>query len=68
MPMPAMCPGDNSIDIYTHEIGIVCVPDATGKVRGYNIIVGGGMGRTHRKESTFARTGDHLGYVPSNFP
>ena len=22
------------------------------------------MGRTHKKESTFARTADHLGYVP----
>lgn len=56
-------PGDNSIDIYTQDIGIVCIPDASGNVAGYNLIVGGGMGRTHRKESTFARTGDHLGYV-----
>lgn len=59
-------PGDNSIDIYTQDIGIVCIPDATGKVVGYNIIVGGGMGRTHRKATTFARTGDHLGYVPAD--
>jgi len=59
-------PGDNSIDIYTQDIGIVCVPDAQGNVTGYNIIVGGGMGRTHRKETTFARTGDHLGYVPAD--
>ncbi|CDF34676.1 Sulfite reductase [ferredoxin] SIR [Chondrus crispus] len=59
-------PGDNSIDIYTQDIGIVCIPDAAGKVVGYNIIVGGGMGRTHRKATTFARTGDHLGYVPAD--
>lgn len=59
-------PGDNSIDIYTQDIGVVCIPDASGKVIGYNLIVGGGMGRTHRKESTFARTGDHLGYVPAD--
>jgi len=37
-------PGDNSIDIYTQDIGIVCVPNAFGKVVGYNIIIGGGMG------------------------
>ena len=30
---------------------------------GYNIMVGGGMGRTHNKETTFARAADHLGYV-----
>lgn len=59
-------PGDNSIDIYTQDIGIVCMPDASGNVVGYNLIVGGGMGRTHKKESTFARTGDHLGYVSAD--
>lgn len=59
-------PGDNSVDIYTQDIGIVCVPDVTGNVIGYNLIVGGGMGRTHRKESTFARIGDHLGYVATD--
>lgn len=59
-------PGDNSIDIYTQDIGVVCVPDSSGNVTGYNLIVGGGMGRTHRKETTFARTGDHLGYVAAD--
>lgn len=59
-------PGDNSIDIYTQDIGIVCIPDENGNVMGYNIIVGGGMGRTHRKETTFPRVGDHLGYVSAD--
>lgn len=59
-------PGDNSIDIYTQDIGLVCVPNSDGNVVGYNIIVGGGMGRTHRKESTFPRVGDHLGYVTAD--
>lgn len=45
---------------------MVCIPDASGTVVGYNLIVGGGMGRTHRKESTFARVGDHLGYVAAD--
>jgi len=27
-------------------------------------MVGGGMGRTHNKETTFARVADHLGFVP----
>jgi len=60
-------PGDNSIDIYTQDIGITCMPDASGKgIAGYNVMVGGGMGRTHNKESTFARTADHLGYVSAD--
>eukprot|EP00168_Porphyra_purpurea_P009047 TRINITY_DN2191_c0_g1_i4.p1 TRINITY_DN2191_c0_g1~~TRINITY_DN2191_c0_g1_i4.p1 ORF type:complete len:578 (-),score=188.82 TRINITY_DN2191_c0_g1_i4:280-2013(-) len=58
--------GDNSIDIYTQDIGVVVVMNADNtEVEGYNLTVGGGMGRTHKKETTFARTGDHLGYVPA---
>lgn len=57
-------PGDNSIDIYINDIGIVVLTDdATGAVKGYNVMVGGGMGRTHGKDTTFARTADHLGFV-----
>eukprot|EP00181_Compsopogon_caeruleus_P001749 CAMPEP_0184677470 /NCGR_PEP_ID=MMETSP0312-20130426/59_1 /TAXON_ID=31354 /ORGANISM="Compsopogon coeruleus, Strain SAG 36.94" /LENGTH=638 /DNA_ID=CAMNT_0027125377 /DNA_START=606 /DNA_END=2522 /DNA_ORIENTATION=+ len=56
-------PGDNSIDIYTQDIGIVVICDGKENLEGFNVMVGGGMGRTHRKESTFPRIGDHLGYV-----
>mmetsp|Transcript_40492 Transcript_40492/g.41313 ORF Transcript_40492/g.41313 Transcript_40492/m.41313 type:complete len:696 (-) Transcript_40492:70-2157(-) len=57
-------PGDNSIDIYTQDIGLVVITKKNGELDGFNVIVGGGMGRTHNKENTFARTGDHLGFVP----
>ncbi|XP_010257195.1 PREDICTED: sulfite reductase [ferredoxin], chloroplastic-like [Nelumbo nucifera] len=57
-------PTDNSIDILTNDIGIVVVTDADGKPQGFNIYVGGGMGRTHRLETTFPRLGEPLGYVP----
>lgn len=59
-------PGDNSLDIYTNDIGCVVIMDEeTGeKVEGFNVMVGGGMGRTHNKENTFARVADHLGFVP----
>jgi sulfite reductase (ferredoxin) len=57
-------PGDNSIDIYTNDIGVVVVTDDKGVLQGFNIMVGGGMGRTHNKENTFPRVADHMGYVP----
>ncbi len=57
-------PGDNSIDIYTNDIGCVVVTNDKGELEGFNVMVGGGMGRTHNKESTFARAADHLGFVP----
>jgi sulfite reductase (ferredoxin) len=56
-------PGDNSVDIYTNDIGLVVIVDAQGELEGFNVMVGGGMGRTHNKESTFARAADHLGFV-----
>ncbi|CAM6113369.1 unnamed protein product [Calypogeia fissa] len=57
-------PGDNSVDIFANDVGIVTIFDSEGELEGYNIFVGGGMGRTHRLEGTFARLAEPLGYVP----
>lgn len=61
--MAITVPGDNSLDIYTNDIGLVVITSETGELLGFNVMVGGGMGRTHNKESTFARVADHLGFV-----
>ncbi|GAB5373124.1 hypothetical protein AAMO2058_001723300 [Amorphochlora amoebiformis] len=56
--------GDNSLDLYINDIGLVVLMEDDGKtLKGFNVMVGGGMGRTHKKESTFARAADHLGFV-----
>ena len=56
-------PGDNSVDLLTQDIGLVLFSDAAGRSLGCNVYAGGGMGRTHNKEETFARTADPLGWV-----
>ncbi len=56
-------PGDNSVDLLTQDIGLVLFSDASGRPLGCNVYVGGGMGRTHNKEETFARSADPLGWV-----
>lgn len=56
-------PGDNSIDLYTQDVGLVVILDDQDQLQGFNVFVGGGMGRTHNKEETFARISDPLGYV-----
>ena len=56
-------PGDNSVDLLTQDIGIVVFVTPSGKLRGCNIYVGGGMGRTHNSDDTFARIAEPLGYV-----
>ncbi|XP_009603091.1 sulfite reductase 1 [ferredoxin], chloroplastic [Nicotiana tomentosiformis] len=57
-------PTDNSVDIFTNDIGVVVVSNEDGEPQGFNIYVGGGMGRTHRMETTFPRLAEPLGYVP----
>ncbi len=67
MPRKFKCavtvPGDNSVDAYTQDITLVVITDDNGELQGFNVMAGGGMGRTHNKEETFARTADHIGYV-----
>ncbi len=58
-------PGDNSVDIYTQDIGLVALFDDVNNIKGFNIIVGGGMGMNHRREDTFPLLGKHLGYSPA---
>jgi len=59
-------PGDNSLDIYTNDIGCVVITNDSGELEGFNVMVGGGMGRLHNKETTFARAADHMGFVPKD--
>ncbi|MFW6358170.1 MAG: sulfite reductase, ferredoxin dependent [Chroococcales cyanobacterium] len=67
MPRKFKCsvtvPGDNSIDVYTHDVSLVVILNDQEELEGFNVFVGGGMGRTHNKEETFARLSDPLGYV-----
>jgi len=59
-------PRDNSIDLYTQDIGLVALFDDDNEIEGFDVVVGGGMGMHHRKPETFPRLGDHLGYVPKD--
>ncbi len=56
-------PGDNSVDLLTQDIGLVLFTNKNGSMRGCNVYVGGGLGRTHNQDDTFARIADPLGYV-----
>jgi sulfite reductase (ferredoxin) len=56
-------PGDNSIDLYTQDLSLIVITDKNGNLQGFNIFAGGGLGRTHNKEETFARVADPICYV-----
>lgn len=56
------CPGDNCIDVYTQDVGLVAIVER-GALRGFNVLVGGGMGMTHNMPDTFPRLADPLAFV-----
>ncbi|NEP60641.1 MAG: sulfite reductase, ferredoxin dependent [Symploca sp. SIO2G7] len=67
MPRKFKCcvtvPEDNSIDLYTQDVALIVMTNSQGELTGFNVLVGGGMGRNHNAEQTFARLADPIGYV-----
>jgi sulfite reductase (ferredoxin) len=55
--------GDNCVDIYAHDLAIVAMRGTGGCVRGFNVLVGGGLGRTHNKPETFVAVALPLAFV-----
>jgi sulfite reductase (ferredoxin) len=56
-------PGDNSIDLYSQDLTLVVITNKKDELKGFNVFAGGGLGRTHNKEETFARAADPICYV-----
>ena len=54
--------GDNCIDVYTQDIGLVAALEGE-HLGGFTILVGGGMGMTHSKTETFPRLATPLCYA-----
>jgi sulfite reductase (ferredoxin) len=55
--------GDNCVDVYAHDLAIVAMKSADGTLRGFNVLVGGGLGRTHNKPETFVAVAQPLAFV-----
>jgi sulfite reductase (ferredoxin) len=54
--------GDNQIDIYSYDAGLIGVVD-NGKLIGWNVVAGGGLGMSHGRPNTFAQIADQIGFV-----
>ncbi len=55
-------PPSNDVDIYAHDLGYIAITDAEGKLAGFNVTVGGGLGMSHNQLETFPRIADVMGY------
>ncbi len=54
--------GDNCIDVYSQDIGMVAHVD-DGRLAGFTVLVGGGLGRTHNQPTTYPRVADPICFV-----
>ena len=55
-------PGDNCIDVYTQDIGLIASLKGE-ELEGFTVIIGGGMGMTHGKTETYPRLANPLCFV-----
>ena len=56
-------PPHNDVDIYAQDMGWIAIVEH-GKLAGYNVTAGGGMGMVHGDTATYPRLADVLGAIP----
>ncbi|MGV2620011.1 UNVERIFIED_CONTAM: assimilatory sulfite reductase (NADPH) hemoprotein subunit [Halobacillus marinus] len=54
-------PPSNDVDVFSQDLGFIAVLD-DGKLQGFNVVVGGGMGMTHGDTSTYPQLGRTIGF------
>ncbi len=58
-------PPSNDVDIFSQDLGFIAIAEQ-GKLVGYNVTVGGGLGMNHGNAATFPRLADVLGFIPGD--
>jgi sulfite reductase (NADPH) hemoprotein beta-component len=52
----------NDIDVFAQDLGLIAIAE-DGRLAGFNLAIGGGMGATHGDPSTYPRLGEVIGFV-----
>jgi len=55
-------PPSNDIDVYTQDLGFIAIAGPEG-LEGFNLAIGGGMGRTDNEPRTYPRLADVIGFI-----
>jgi len=58
-------PPINDIDVYAQDLGFIAVVGPDG-LEGFNVAIGGGMGRTDQAPATYPRLADVIGFIPKD--
>jgi len=54
-------PPSNDVDVFAHDLGLIAIVDQ-GKLDGFNVVVGGGMGATYGEPETYPQLGSEIGF------
>lgn len=52
----------NDIDVLTNDLGFIVIEER-GRITGYNVVAGGGMGMSHGNAQTYPRIADVVGFI-----
>lgn len=55
-------PPINDVDVFAHDLGYIAIAE-NGRLLGFNISVGGGMGMSHGESQTFPRLAEVIGFI-----
>ena len=58
-------PPINDIDVYAQDLGFIAIVE-DGKLAGFNVAIGGGMGRTDQAPKTYPRLASVIGFLPAD--
>ncbi|HXO77704.1 MAG TPA: hypothetical protein VN824_20765, partial [Puia sp.] len=58
-------PPNNDIDVFTNDLGLIAIIEK-GRLTGFNVAIGGGLGTTHGNAETYPRLASVLGFVPAD--
>jgi sulfite reductase (NADPH) hemoprotein beta-component len=54
-------PPHNDVDVFAQDLSFISIKEQ-GRIVGYNVVAGGGMGMTHGEPETYPRPGDVIGF------
>ncbi|GIP56037.1 assimilatory sulfite reductase (NADPH) hemoprotein subunit [Paenibacillus vini] len=54
-------PPSNDVDVFSQDLGLIAVTE-NGKLKGFNVAVGGGMGMTHGDVKTYPQVAQVIGF------
>ena len=61
--MAVAVPPLNDVDVFANDFGFIAIADADGRLAGFDVAIGGGMGASHGDPATYPRLASVIGFA-----